>query len=278
MSDIIRTSADYAQKLLEAMYKLGNLGKTVHGDYMVATEDGGWTTLSLEDAASHLSENLADVDGICRILADSGSDLPELDMLDLVIRGRHYPVPFDDETALGEPCAWVYLADETSIEVVHEESDLGLKEQYYSARLHCSQEDFDNDVYHKTMGIIDQACGGLSEIAPFIIREATARCVIPMEKTVPVKITVPFAITINVPIPDGDLLEAYNGEEDAIARAVEEALDTLPGEIGNGVLTWSYVYDEVKVTPYDPFYGIYSQSQKHNPDDTGSIALQEKTW
>lgn len=61
------------------------------------------------------------------------------------------------ETEYGEEQAWIYLSDDTSIEVCHETNGLDKEYYFYSVRRHCSDEDFDNDVYHCTMGIIDQA-------------------------------------------------------------------------------------------------------------------------
>lgn len=62
-------------------------------------------------------------------------------------------IDFNDETALGEPCAWLYFSDKTSLEICHEEDNLLIP--FYSVRLHCSEEDFENDTYHKTCGVIE---------------------------------------------------------------------------------------------------------------------------
>lgn len=63
-------------------------------------------------------------------------------------------VEFNDETALGEPTAWIYLTDDTYIEITHEEN--GLDVPFFSIRRHCSDKDFENDTFHKTCGIMDQ--------------------------------------------------------------------------------------------------------------------------
>lgn len=61
----------------------------------------------------------------------------------------------NSETSYGEPQAWIYLEySDRSIEITHEEYGLDESEYYYSLRLHCSDDDFDNDKYHSTMGII----------------------------------------------------------------------------------------------------------------------------
>lgn len=65
---------------------------------------------------------------------------------------------FTDETALGEPVAWIYLSDGTSLEICHEEEGLKEDEQFYSIRHHCSDKDFEEDKYHSTMGVIQHMC------------------------------------------------------------------------------------------------------------------------
>lgn len=68
----------------------------------------------------------------------------------------------NDETALGEPSLTLYLPNDTSIEITHEED--GLKEeQYFSVRHHCSNEDFDNDTYRGTMGVIAEGTSSVIE-------------------------------------------------------------------------------------------------------------------
>lgn len=61
-------------------------------------------------------------------------------------------IDFNDETAFGEPVAWLYFSDKTSLEICHEEYDV--KPPFYSVRLHCSEEDFENGTYNKTCGVI----------------------------------------------------------------------------------------------------------------------------
>ena len=64
----------------------------------------------------------------------------------------------ETETALGEPQWWIYLDSGRSIEVTWEQDGLEPERQYFSVRLHCTDEEFENDEYHGTCGIIDQAC------------------------------------------------------------------------------------------------------------------------
>lgn len=58
-------------------------------------------------------------------------------------------------TELGEPQAWIYLDKDRSMEVVEERNGLEKKNYFYSCRLHCSEEEFENDKYYSSMGIIE---------------------------------------------------------------------------------------------------------------------------
>jgi len=61
-----------------------------------------------------------------------------------------------NENNYGEPQAWIYLEDkDRSIEITHEKEGLSQDEEFYSLRLHCSEEEFDNDDFHSTMGVIE---------------------------------------------------------------------------------------------------------------------------
>ena len=67
---------------------------------------------------------------------------------------ENFKETFNDETPLGEPQHWIYLKSGRSIEVTHEEDGLPENEQYFSIRLHCSEEEFDNGEYSNTVGVI----------------------------------------------------------------------------------------------------------------------------
>ena len=67
---------------------------------------------------------------------------------------ENFKETFNDETALGEPQHWVYLKSGRSLEVTHEEDGLPENEQYFSIRLHCSEEEFDNGEQSSTIGVI----------------------------------------------------------------------------------------------------------------------------
>ena len=67
---------------------------------------------------------------------------------------ENFKETFNDETPLGEPQHWIYLKSGRSLEVTHEEDGLPENEQYFSIRLHCSNEEFDNGEYSNTVGVI----------------------------------------------------------------------------------------------------------------------------
>lgn len=61
-----------------------------------------------------------------------------------------------NENGYGESQAWIYLEDKgRSIEITHEKEGLLPHEEFYSLRLHCNNEEFDNDDFHSTMGVIE---------------------------------------------------------------------------------------------------------------------------
>lgn len=63
----------------------------------------------------------------------------------------------ENETEYGEPQAYISLPGGRSLEVTHEEHGLQPKDQYYSWRVNCSNEEFDDDKFHGTCGVIDEA-------------------------------------------------------------------------------------------------------------------------
>lgn len=62
------------------------------------------------------------------------------------------------ETEYGEAQYWLDLPCGQSLEITHETYDLSEDEQFWSWRVHCSDEEFDNNDYHGTVGIIDTRC------------------------------------------------------------------------------------------------------------------------
>lgn len=62
----------------------------------------------------------------------------------------------ENETSFGEPQAWASLNNGRSIEVVLEQEGLEEKDYYFSVRLHCNEEEYNNHDYHRTDGIIDK--------------------------------------------------------------------------------------------------------------------------
>ena len=166
-------TSESAEMLLNLWWELGGIPKTAFGEYVICHENG-WFSLSPDEAAADLQKDLAPVDMIRGNMIALGLSSPPIP--DLLIRaadaGKDYAISFDDETALGEPQAWIYFKDGSSAEITHEENGLEPEKQYFSLRHHCSEEDFDNDVYHETMGVIEDCSGGLADIAPMLQRLA----------------------------------------------------------------------------------------------------------
>ena len=67
---------------------------------------------------------------------------------------ENFKETFNDETPLGEPQHWIYLKSGRSLEITHEENSIPENKQYFSVRLHCSEEEFDNGDYSNTVGVI----------------------------------------------------------------------------------------------------------------------------
>jgi hypothetical protein len=86
---------------------------------------------------------------------------------------------FEWSTEFREPQVWICLNDGTSLEITHEEYGIdNIADQYYTARLHCSEEDFENDIYHDTMGIIAQTCGDIVDILNMVLYHVQKRGVL----------------------------------------------------------------------------------------------------
>ena len=64
----------------------------------------------------------------------------------------------ETDTALGEPQWWVYLKSGRSIEITLESAGIPEKRRYCSVRLHASDDEFDRDEYHSTVGVITSQC------------------------------------------------------------------------------------------------------------------------
>ncbi len=59
---------------------------------------------------------------------------------------------FNSETGYNEPQHWLDMPNGRSLEIVFE--DTGDDNRYYSWRLHCNEDEFDNDTFRGTNGII----------------------------------------------------------------------------------------------------------------------------
>ena len=67
---------------------------------------------------------------------------------------ENFKETFNDETPLGEPQHWIYLKSGRSLEVTHEEYGLLEDKQFFSIRLHSTDEEFYNGEYSNTVGVI----------------------------------------------------------------------------------------------------------------------------
>jgi hypothetical protein len=114
-------------------------------------------------------------------------ELGGLHVLELALRPNDVNLIFEDVkrqlegekscTAFGEPRAWVALDNGRSIEVTLEKEMLSEEDYFYSARLHCTEEECENKDYHSTVGIINSiasASANVDEIKTLLI--ATLKC------------------------------------------------------------------------------------------------------
>lgn len=79
------------------------------------------------------------------------------------MRFKNFKSIVNSETCYGEPQAWIDLDNGRCIEATHEEYGLDEDEQYYSVRVHCSDDEYYNGLYHSTVGIISQYFGDEKE-------------------------------------------------------------------------------------------------------------------
>lgn len=116
----MKTTKESALKHLDLLYKLNGIGKTAAGDFVLAY-DTGWAPCPPDEAAEDLAGNLSGIDAIREKICKAGDENTILPVPDLIVEGR--TIIFDDETEYGEPQAWIYLKDGTSLEITHEEQD-----------------------------------------------------------------------------------------------------------------------------------------------------------
>lgn len=78
----------------------------------------------------------------------------------------------ENRTGYGEPQAWIYLDNGRSLEVVYEQEMLPPDEYFFSVRLHCSDDEFDN--YYSSVGVIECCCTGAvsNPICTFTLHDA----------------------------------------------------------------------------------------------------------
>lgn len=114
-------------------------------------------------------------------------ELAGLHVLELALKPGDIETIFEDvkrqleseevTTEYGEPQAWVYLENGRSIEVTLEKEMLAPEDYYYSSRLHCTEEENDNNDYVSTVGIINSlasASANVDEIKDLLI--ANLKC------------------------------------------------------------------------------------------------------
>lgn len=114
-------------------------------------------------------------------------ELAGLHVLEMALQPRDIDSIFEDVkrqleseencTAYGEPQAFVTLENGRSIEITLEKEMLPETDYFYSARLHCTEEEFDNNDYHSTVGIINSiasASANVDEIKDLLI--ASLKC------------------------------------------------------------------------------------------------------
>lgn len=193
-----------------------------------------------------ISAVLADINpafaGVEAIIIDSDDNIAEME--------------FDCETAYGEPQGWIYLKDGSSLEITFESNGLLAPERYYSLRHHCSEKDFENDVYHSTMGIIEECSGSLSEISPMLARICAEKG-IAHDTASPVK---------HVVLPSKTLAILEDGFEAALAKSAGELLAGCLHAAGEGIsvnvddvmdtMIENDVHNQVKHLIYDLFSGL----------------------
>ena len=80
-------------------------------------------------------------------------DLTAQDILGVLVEALPTSyIGFPCETGYGEPQLFVSLPFGRSLEIVYE--DTGDNNRFYSFRIHCSDEEFDNDAFQNTNGIL----------------------------------------------------------------------------------------------------------------------------
>ena len=172
MSRVITFSA--ALDLLKAAYEANCIGRLANGDYIVCHENG-WFGRDSFELAGELCEDVNGIDTLRKAITDKDIEPPELD----AIYAGDMKIEFSTETEYGEPQAWLYIENGESVEITYEKNGLKPSKYFYSIRKHCNEEDFENDVYHKTMGVIeDWNCDNIQaliEIVGFAVKNSIAR-------------------------------------------------------------------------------------------------------
>lgn len=171
--------------------------------------------------------------------------------LEQTIRNILYDGP-NDETAFGEPIWWIGLESGRSVEITLESYDIPKHRGYNSIRLHCTNEEFENDTYRGTGGVIDQLfsedIGARSKKALYDETAALAASLIMgyKEKIVQndeeLDAITEAALNARACNKKIDELEESDAITDAVngARICVEKLHMHPGEIAYGCPVWKF--------------------------------------
>lgn len=77
----------------------------------------------------------------------------KLDKITATAGNKTQTFEVNSHTPYGEPQIWIQLSNDTALEIT-DETDTKNNKPLYSMLHHCSSDDFDNNKYATTMGII----------------------------------------------------------------------------------------------------------------------------
>lgn len=171
----VYVSAEFAYQHLKGIYESNLIGRYANGDYILMRKlSEGAYEVECESEDELIQDMMYDMYGLSsirKILAEVGKDLPFIDELIIEFEDDTVEsIQFDAFYMAEERTGWLYLEDGTSVEITEERENLKPEDQFFSIRRHCSEKDFDDDTYHKTMGVIEETAGDLTVIKEEVIR------------------------------------------------------------------------------------------------------------
>ena len=104
---------------------------------------------------------------------DDGKEMERMREIESIVRLIEAS---DEKTALGEDTCWLSLASGRSIEVTEERK--GMAHPFWSVRLHCSEDEFDDGKFADTLGIVaarttdTNGYGGVEDAARYALELA----------------------------------------------------------------------------------------------------------